>query len=52
VDSDDVTVTVRDGKAILTGAVQSWSEFEAAEENAFEGGAVWVYNDLLVRPEE
>ncbi len=48
VDSDDVTVTVDDGTATLTGTVDSWSEFNAATENAFEGGAVWVDNNLTV----
>jgi osmotically-inducible protein OsmY len=49
VDSDDVIVTVDDGEATLTGTVDSWSEYYAAEENAFEGGAVWVKNDLDIQ---
>ncbi|MEZ5318533.1 MAG: BON domain-containing protein [Vicinamibacterales bacterium] len=48
VDSDEVTVTVDDGVARLTGTVDSWSEYNAATDNAFEGGAVWVDNDLVV----
>lgn len=48
VDSDTVTVTVDDGEAQLTGTVDSWSERAAATENAFEGGATWVDNDLAV----
>ncbi len=48
VDSDDVHIVVEDGEATLTGTVDSWSEFEAATENAYEGGAVWVDNDLTV----
>jgi osmotically-inducible protein OsmY len=48
VDSEDVTVEVEDGVATLTGSVDSWSEWGAATENAYEGGAVWVDNDLQV----
>lgn len=46
VDADEVTVTVEDGVATLTGKVDSWSEKRAATENAYEGGATWVYNNL------
>jgi osmotically-inducible protein OsmY len=49
VDSDEVTVSVDDGKVTLTGSVDSWSEFNAAANNAYEGGAVYVDNDLTVR---
>jgi osmotically-inducible protein OsmY len=48
VDSGDVTVTVDDGVATLTGAVETWDERQAATENAYEGGAVAVDNDLTV----
>jgi len=48
VDSDDITVHVDDGVATLTGTVDSWSEYESARENAFEGGATWVENDLVI----
>jgi osmotically-inducible protein OsmY len=48
VDSDDVTVHVENGRATLTGTVETWAEREAATENAFEGGAVIVDNDLAV----
>ncbi len=48
VDGDDITVTVEDGRAVLTGNVDSWSEFSAATENAYEGGATWVRNELDV----
>jgi len=48
VDSDDVNVVVDNGEAILTGEVDTWSEFSAATENAYEGGATWVDNDLEV----
>jgi len=49
VDADDVTVTVDNGEVTLTGIVDSWSEFNAAANNAYEGGAVYVDNDLQVR---
>lgn len=49
VDSDEVAVQVDDGAATLTGQVDTWSEREAATENAYEGGAVWVYNNLQIR---
>ncbi len=48
VDSDAVTVTVDDGVATLTGTVDTWNERAAAAENAFEGGAIAVDNDLTV----
>ena len=48
VDGDDITVQVEDGVAHLTGTVDTWSEYEAARENALEGGAVIVDNDLLI----
>ncbi len=48
VDSDEVTVDVEDGTATLTGTVDSWSEYSSATENAYEGGAVWVDNDVIV----
>jgi osmotically-inducible protein OsmY len=49
VDSDDVSVTVEEGKATLSGTVDSWLEYAAAQDNAYEGGAVYVENDLVVK---
>jgi len=49
VDSDDVNVEVDDGVATLTGTVESTIERRAAEDNAIEGGAVAVDNDLELR---
>ena len=49
VDGDEVTVTVEDGVATLTGTVDSWLEYNAAANNAYEGGAVYVDNDLIVK---
>jgi osmotically-inducible protein OsmY len=48
VDAGQVTVTVKDGEAVLTGTVDSYSERAAARENALEGGATWVDNRLRV----
>lgn len=48
VDANEVTVTVVDGKATLTGAVDSLAEWHAASENAWEGGAIWVTNNLEI----
>jgi osmotically-inducible protein OsmY len=48
VDSDQVKVDVEDGSAELTGTVDTWREREAAEENARQGGAIHVDNDLTV----
>ncbi len=48
VDADDVQVSVSNGVATLTGRVDSWSQCWAATENALEGGARWVRNELIV----
>jgi osmotically-inducible protein OsmY len=48
VDANQVTVSVENGVAHLTGEVDTWSEREAATQNAYEGGATWVDNDLTV----
>lgn len=49
VDSDDIKTTVEDGVATLTGTVDSLSEYNAAENNAYEGGALYVDNDLTIQ---
>ena len=46
VDSGKISVSVTDGIATLTGSVNSRSEYRAAEENAWQGGAVGVINKL------
>jgi osmotically-inducible protein OsmY len=48
VDVDEVEVEVNDGVATLSGTVDSYPERRAAEENAFEGGAISVRNGLEV----
>lgn len=52
VDADDVKVTVDKGKATLTGTVESWAEYRIAQENAYESGAVYVDNELIVIPKQ
>lgn len=49
IDADEVKVSVENGVATLTGKVDSWTEFNAATENAFEGGAHSVRNELKVK---
>lgn len=48
VDADEVNVVVDEGKATLTGTVDSWAERREATEQALEGGALLVHNDLEV----
>lgn len=48
VDADQVKVAVNRGVAILTGTVDSWAELQAATENALEGGATAVVNNLQI----
>ncbi|MCX4240298.1 BON domain-containing protein [Paraliomyxa miuraensis] len=52
VDRDEIQVTVENGKAILRGKVDSWAERDAAIENAYEGGAVSVDDQLVVEQSE
>jgi osmotically-inducible protein OsmY len=46
---DDITVTVDDGVAKLTGTVGSWIGYEEADADARKSGAVDVVNRLKVR---
>lgn len=48
VSADKVAVTVENGVATLRGQVGSWSEVQAATDNALEGGARRVVNELTV----
>jgi osmotically-inducible protein OsmY len=50
VDEEKVHVSVDDGRATLTGTVNSKLEHDAAIENAREGGAVSVNNQLEISP--
>jgi osmotically-inducible protein OsmY len=49
VDSDQVTLSIEDGVVTLSGSVDSWSEKSATEDNAYEGGAKKVINNLDVK---
>jgi osmotically-inducible protein OsmY len=49
VDADDVKVRVNDGVATLKGRMDSWSEYNAALNNAYEGGAVSVKDEMTVK---
>jgi osmotically-inducible protein OsmY len=46
VDSDEVDVSVEDGRATLTGTVGTWLERRMARKNAYEGGAAAVNSEL------
>jgi osmotically-inducible protein OsmY len=46
---DNITVTVTNGVATLTGTVSSWFTYYKATENAFEGGASQVINNITIR---
>jgi osmotically-inducible protein OsmY len=48
VDADEVQVSVHNGVATLTGTVDNIAESSAAQENAFEGGASGVINQLEI----
>jgi len=49
VDADDVNVEVENDVATLTGTVDTWREYHAATDNAYQGGATSVVNKLKVR---
>ncbi len=49
VNNSDVDIAVDDGMAILTGKVDSWTEYFNAEQNAYDGGALDVDNNLVVQ---
>lgn len=49
VDGGDIEVSVDDGRATLTGVVDTWRERAVAAGSAFEGGAIAVNDRLTVR---
>ena len=49
VGEEQVEVRVDDGTVVLTGTVETPGEKRAAAENAWEGGATWVRNQLRVK---
>lgn len=48
VDGEDINVTVNGGIVTLTGDVDDAAEWRAARENAYEGGATTVVNNLEI----
>ena len=48
VDSDEVSVSVENGEATLTGTVSTLSEKQSAAENAVEGGATSINNEITI----
>jgi len=48
VDSDDISVDVKNGIVTLSGTAETYGERQSAEENAYEGGAKEVVNNLQV----
>jgi len=49
VDVEQITVTVDNGAATLTGTIKDWNDVRDATENAYEGGAHRVINKLKVK---
>ena len=49
VNLDDISVKVANGVATLTGNADNWFEIDRATEDAFEGGAQQVYNNVAIR---
>jgi osmotically-inducible protein OsmY len=49
VGAKDITVSVENGVATLSGTVESWAERQSATENAYEGGATLVDNNTVIR---
>lgn len=47
-DEKKIDISVKDGMVTLTGSVDSLMEYDAATENAYEGGARQVNNELKV----
>ncbi len=48
-DLDQIDVTVTDGVATLTGTVDNWTQWGAAQDNALEAGARRVINNLQIK---
>ncbi len=48
--SGNVKVKVKNGVATLRGEVPTWTSYDAAMEEAYEGGATWVQNRITVKP--
>ncbi len=51
VDGGDITITVEDGVATLSGEVDSWREQSSAIDNAYQAGAMSVKSELKINGE-
>ena len=49
IDSEEITMQVKNGIVTLQGTVDSWWEQEMAVRNAYEGGAKFVENHLIIQ---
>ena len=49
VDSNEIAVSVKDGVATLRGLVDGWAEQRIAIENAYQGGALSVRDELTIK---
>ncbi len=49
VDEEEITVKVDNGAAKLTGTVETWGERNSAQRKAYDGGAVFVDNNIKVK---
>ena len=49
VDRDQINLEVSNGVVTISGTVDSWREYNKAAENAWEGGAMAVVNNLKVK---
>jgi osmotically-inducible protein OsmY len=49
VEGDEIDLRVENGAVTLYGTVDSWAEYNTVTNNAFEGGATRVNNNLIVR---
>lgn len=49
IDSEEITIQVKNGMVKLEGTVDSWWEQEMVVRNAYEGGAKYVENHLVVQ---
>ncbi len=49
INKDDINISVNNGIATLSGKVDTWNEKIAASENALQGGAKTVVNNIEVR---
>jgi osmotically-inducible protein OsmY len=49
VNLDEIELNIENGVATLSGKVDSWLQYDLAERNAYDGGAIAVDNNLIVQ---